>query len=191
MPLPRSRTTSLMAAVAALGVAIAALRYASDAWAAGLFTATLLVFAAALIGAIGRVPPDLRRWGLVVFGAAYVLASLLPEGRAQLATSPLFERLYFAVHAHAQPSMLVYPSPVAADLVIDGKHYVTNPTYLGQPPLTYMWPWRGRLEAFHRVGHSLRAWLAGGLGVAVGCWTGSRRRADAARRPRTAPASFT
>src|SRR4051794_38335699 len=52
MPLLRFRTTSLMAAVAALGVALAALRYASDAWAAGLFTATLLVFAAALLGAI-------------------------------------------------------------------------------------------------------------------------------------------
>jgi hypothetical protein len=69
MPLPRFRTTFLMAAVATMGVAIAAVRNASRAWAAGLFTATLLMFAADLLSAIGRAPPDLRRRGLVVYSA--------------------------------------------------------------------------------------------------------------------------
>src|SRR5690349_24130234 len=94
----RFRTVSLMGAVAALGVAVAALRYASDAWAAGLFTATLVLLATAALGAIGSVPPDLRRWGLVVFGSTYLLTSLLPDGRAQLPASRLFEPLYFALH---------------------------------------------------------------------------------------------
>lgn len=48
--------THLLDAVATMGVAIAAVRNASDAWAAGLFTATLLVFAADLLEAIGLRP---------------------------------------------------------------------------------------------------------------------------------------
>jgi hypothetical protein len=168
MPIPRFRTTTLMIAVAAPAVAIAGLRYASDAWATWLFTATLAALATAVLVAIARAPADPRRWGVAVFGLGYLFVSLHPEGRAQLAPSAMFERLYFTVHTLSQPIMSVYPSPVKADMVIDGRHFATNPVYPGQPAMIHSWPYRGRLPAFERVGHSLFALMAGMLGAVVG-----------------------
>ena len=133
----RFRTATLMAVVAALGVSIAALRFASDAWASTLFTSTLLLLATASLIAIGRGPAGLRWWGLAVFGAAYLLASLLPDGRAQLATTRYLDPLYFGVHVDSQPMLPVYPSKVKADLVIDSKHYSMTPTLAGQQPMLY------------------------------------------------------
>src|SRR3954471_1991043 len=180
MPIPRFRTTTLMIAVAAPAVAIAGLRYASDAWASWLFTGTLALLATAVLVALSRAPADPRRWGVAVFGLAYLLASLHPDGRAQLAPSRIFERLYFTLHTMSQPMMQVYPSPVKADLVIDGRHFATNPVYPGQPAMNYSWPYRGRLQAFERVGHSLFSLLAGVLGALVGQLVSRKSRPAAA-----------
>jgi hypothetical protein len=184
MPSPRFRTATLMAVIAALGVGIAALRLASEAWASTLFTSTLLLLATALLMAIGRGPAGLRWWGLAVFGAAYLFTSLLPDGRAQLATARYLDPLYFAVHVDSQPMLPVYPSPVKADLVIDSKHYSMTPTFAGQRPMLYTWPDRTKLESFRRVGHALCALGAGLLGGLVGHLIAARRD----RRSTPAPA---
>src|SRR3954469_13110805 len=89
MASPRFRTTSLMAAIAALGVAVAALRHASEAWAGNLFTMTLLLLAAATLVAIDRGRDGLRWWGFAAFGLTYLLVSLAPEGREPPATCSL------------------------------------------------------------------------------------------------------
>src|SRR3954469_6387299 len=103
MPIPRFRTTTLMIAVAAPAVAIAGLRHASDAWASWLFTGTLALLATAVLQALSRAPADPRRRGVAVFGLAYLFISLHPDGRARLAPSGMFERLYFTVHTMSRP----------------------------------------------------------------------------------------
>src|SRR3954469_6093212 len=140
MASPRFRTTSLMAAIAALGVAVAALRHASEAWAGNLFTTTLLLLAAATVVAIDRGRDGLRWWGFAVFGLTYLLVSLTPEGRAQRATSRLLDPLYFAIHVDAQPVMVLYPTMGEADLVIDSRKFSRTATFAGQEPLIHTWP---------------------------------------------------
>src|SRR3954465_9932133 len=110
MPLLRFRTTSVTAPLAALAVAVPAVRQASEAWAGNLFTMTLLLLAAATLVAIDRGRDGLRWWGFAVFGLTYLLVSLTPEGRTQLATSRLLDPLYFGIHVDAQPVMVLYPT---------------------------------------------------------------------------------
>src|SRR5262245_41266771 len=176
MASPRFRTTSLMTAIAAPGVAVAALRHASEAWAGNLFTTTLLLLAAATLVAIDRGRDGLRWWGFAVFGLTYLLVSLAPEGRAQLATSRFLDPLYFAMHVDAQPVMFLYPTMGEADLVIDSRKLSRTATFAGQPPLIHTWPDPVQLEPFRRVGHALCAPLAGLIGAGVGHVIAARRR---------------
>lgn len=170
------RTTSLMIIIAGVAAGIAALRYASDAWAAAVFTSTLLLLATAALVATGRSPADLRWWGVAIFGLLYLFPGIVPQGREQLAPSLPFERLYFGLNVYSQPTMAVYPSPVKADMVIDTQHFALNPVFPGQAPMLFSWPDRSRLEPFHRVGHSLCALLSASLGAAIGLFMTRRRR---------------
>jgi hypothetical protein len=172
----RFRTTSVMAAIAALGVAAAALRHASEAWAGNLFTTTLLLLAAATLVAIDRGRDGLGWWGFAVFGLTYLLVSLAPEGRTQLATSRFLDPLYFGMHVDAQPVMVLYPTMGEADLVIDSRKFSRTATFAGQEPLIHTWPDREKLEPFRRVGHALCALLAGLIGAGVGHLIAARRR---------------
>jgi hypothetical protein len=161
---------SLMGAVLAVAVAVAALRDANDYWAGGLLLATVLLIGTAALGAVyysgGR---RAARLGFTVFAAGYFALAFLgisDQIRAMLPTTWL---LTFIHH-------------VATPTAIDGHGSVVT-QQPGQPPVTVpvsldarrSWnsliPGAANYEAFSVVGNCLFTLLAGllGMGVAVRC----------------------
>src|SRR5947209_17145593 len=102
----------LLLVVLFCGVALAALRSPSTAWASALFT---LATGALLVAPLGIIYRRGRRQafcvGFALFGWGYFLLSLVPEARAQLGTTTLLGALHARLHAHGGRGSPVFFSP--------------------------------------------------------------------------------
>jgi hypothetical protein len=84
----------LLVLVLSCGIALAALRSASEVWASLLFTFAVGCFLVAVPLAVYRRAGRRAYWlGFAIFGWAYLLLGLIPEARSQLATTRLSEHL--------------------------------------------------------------------------------------------------
>jgi hypothetical protein len=121
---------AMMAFVLVFGLALAALRNASDAWAGVLLCLTLLLLGAAILGAIYRRDGRQAYWvGFALFGCAYMLVQYVPKLWDQavepLPTAPLLA--YLHERAHPRRSIATKYRVVA--------QYVTSNRIAGRAPV--------------------------------------------------------
>lgn len=84
----RFTIANLLGVVLFVAIAFAALREATDLWESGLFTLTLGLLATAVLLAIHRTRERRAYWlGFALFGAVYLVASLVPLIESRLLTT--------------------------------------------------------------------------------------------------------
>jgi hypothetical protein len=198
---PRVSIAALMTVVLVSGLAIAALRNADELWAGLMLALTTVLLAVAILGALYRREARRAFWvGFLLFGSAYLAASLVPASRSSLPTTQLL------AHAHAKlrPAPQLYAGtfwlskggqPAAVTLgesTIRAEKFVLSNRLDAQGDVTIEALSNGSLflggtlglsgdsEHFVAVGHSLIALalaVVGGL-VARAFYTSERARAS-------------
>jgi hypothetical protein len=181
---PRFSIAGLMVVVLVCAVGVAALRYASEAWAGAMFTLALGVLAAAGLGAVYRRGRKRAFWlGAAVFGWGYLAACFGPwsatEVRPHLITSTLLEWLYPRIHPQPPPPLSVttnatWSASTSVNTVQTGTWQVVGstpgnaPGGSGAPAQTFsafvLSAPVAPSEPFQRIGHSLFGLLAALLG---------------------------
>jgi hypothetical protein len=163
MRAPRVSIAQLLWVVLFSGVALAALRSASDLWAALLFTLTATSLLVAVLGAVYRPRGRRAFWlGFALFGWAYLLLGLVPEARSQLATTRLLDDVYARVLGRDGLTITLAPRPGGNQVAsLDGSTPVmaweiaSNSFVISSGP---------RAESFRRIGNSLFSLLFALLG---------------------------
>jgi hypothetical protein len=187
----------LMAVVMVCGVAVAALRDASDAWAGALLLLTLFLLGSSLLDVLRRRDAKRAFWqGFALFGWGYLI----------LAQAPWFDEKVQprlpTTHAlnYAQGKLNSSPNVMPVELVLDASTFANTPSVTitaapqpgGSPPVptgmnltntqpaqsgqvfrlisSVAFPGTGNLEHFRRVGHCLFALVAALIGAAVSRW---------------------
>jgi hypothetical protein len=170
----RFSIAGLMAAVLVLAVGFAALRAASALWASAVFTLTVILFAAAILGAVASRGPSRIAWlGFGVFGWTYLLATFwlwpVPNG----VTAPPF--LTKALLDLFQPSlntatvMTIDPGPPGETSIEPPPNVSTIIPGTGNLATTTPFPGRIiNLRDYRRIGHMLVAIILGLLGALLG-----------------------
>src|SRR5262249_55888089 len=209
---PRVSIGSLMCVVLVSAVGLAALRFASELLAGGMFLLTSVVLAVAVLGAIYARPRARARWlGFALFGWGYLLLAFGPwfaEMRPLLPTSKLFEYLAPRVQEPQAYTTLVFTSsttpanaPVATQLAVAPSMnvQVNSPATLKSPGGGASWLVSNKILVsglfrldhpvqFQRVAHCLTALLAGLIGMpfALG-FQGRREARDVPTTPTSGP----
>ena len=196
----RFSIAGLMAVVLACGVAVAALRNASETWAGGMLLLTLGWLGAAVLGVTYRREAGRAGWfGFALFGGGYLALALGPwpteQVRSQLPTTLLLDYVHGQV-VGASRAQGIY------NLLVQGQGttnltvatYALTAAGAGGPqpiPVTtlsgrtfrLLFAGAGNYEPFQRIGHCLFALLAGLVGTGIARWFhAGRRRAEAASR---------
>jgi len=164
----------LMALVLLVAVGFAALRSTSALWASAVFTMTVALLWAAILGAFaGRGRARLTWLGFVVFGWIYLLTTfwLWPEGNGVSAPPYLSKHLldYFQPTANDASTMTIDPGP-RGEMGIEPPPTISK-TIPGTVNLSTTGPFTGRVSNrlhYRRVGHSLTALLFGLIGAGIG-----------------------
>jgi hypothetical protein len=182
-----------MGVVVAAAVGVAALRFANEWWAGGLFLATLGVLGLAILGAVYRRGAKRAGWlGAALFGWGYLALALAPWAVATSAPGLPTTMLLNLLYARAHPNQASTTSQQVYDLLINGiattTPPATAPTPWGPMPMpanppgyavaglnstpTLTWALTttpaAPPEPFLRVGHCLWAWLAAVVGAIAG-----------------------
>jgi hypothetical protein len=184
---PRSSIKWLLAVAGLSGIALAALGSATDWWASGIFTATLLAFALAAPYAAYRRGARRAFWSaFVAFGAGYLLLAFCPGCETSIRPRLLTTRLLGALSA------IVHPA--------SGRSVRLGNAADAEPPPAVAVPHRGGTEEgttqmtgtsmpvrrhFQDIGHSLIALLLATIGgTASRYFYGNRdeRRREAAEK---------
>jgi hypothetical protein len=168
MRLPRARFTILemAAAVALVGLAVAALRDPTDLWTRLSFTLAILGTAIAVLGAIVRHGPDRPLWlGWALFAGGYLILAFGPwlgtEVRPHLLTTGLLEWLYPRVQT--TPMLTATQRGHAMLRILGGGGNYSVESAEGYHRLT-----GSDLQMnFERIGHSLTAMASGLFGVVL------------------------
>jgi hypothetical protein len=154
---------SVMAVVLAAGLGLAALRSASEWWASGVFSATLMSFALAAAYATQRRGARRACWSaFVAFGVGYMALAFGPwceaTIRPRLATTKLLDALLPVAHpGPVEGSAVVWN--VSAGSGVRGLAFSPDGKTIGGMIVTS--PPRDR---FLDIGHCLAAWLLASLG---------------------------
>src|SRR4051812_45422317 len=195
----RFTIASLLGVVLFVAVAFAALREATALWDSGVFTMTACLLLASVLLAVHRAGEARAYWvGFVLFGVAYLAASLIPPVEARLATSRGLAYLdskipgrntvwFLSGSLSGKPGAAVSLEAIA--FTLDGKAFA-SPNQGG----VRLWDAstgrllagpRGTTEAFVRIGHSLVALLAAMAGGRFSRWlhVAGRRRAEGVAPP--------
>jgi hypothetical protein len=158
----------LLAAVGFCGVAFAALRSASDWWAGGVFTATLLGLALATAYAFQRRGARRASWAaFAAFGWGYLLLAFGPwcetSIRPRLLTTKVLDTLWPIVHPEPEGIVRLWDAATGKPIdAVKGVHRVTfSPDGRLLSPVTATSPAR---EPFQDIGHSLAALLLAAIG---------------------------
>lgn len=164
---------ALMGLVALVAVGFAALRSSSPIWASAIFTATIFLLLAGVVGAFAHRGPSRPVWlGFATFGSAYLLGAFwLWPGPNGVKAPPLLSK--FLIDA-LEPGtvgtsvLTIDPGPV-------GESSTETPQMYYPPPKSGNFvvaaPFPGRvvnLLHFRRIGHSLTAILFGIAGALLG-----------------------
>jgi hypothetical protein len=173
----RSQTSlvGVISAASLIGLGCAALRYASDSWADGLFSLALLLIGVAILGSIYRRGERRAFWaGFAMFGTGYLVVSTAPwfdtEVAPHLATTVALE----ALHARFAFKPVVAPPGVT----VVGNVVVTDSegSEVGGAPKTIVnasslassgGPLTSDPAMFRRVGHAFFSIVAAGFGGLV------------------------
>jgi hypothetical protein len=183
----RISMTGLMAAVLLLAVGFAGLRTASALWASAIFTFTVTLLAAALLGAVAsRGRPRIAWLGFSIFGWVYLLTTfwLWPEPNGVSAPPFLTKALLDAVQPASMPptTMTIDPGPMGA-MSTEPRPMVPA---LVRPGVTGVVRYTGRvinLLHYRRIGHMLAAIAFGLLGGLLGSIFSALSEAGEERRP--------
>ena len=146
----------LMVLVLFTGVGFAALRYATDWWSSGVFTATLIGLALAALYAINRRGPRRAFWSaFVAFGASYMILAFGPwcetTIRPRLLTTKLIDLAYPRFTQGVKPISVI---PDGRILPIGGSDVTVR-----------IWgPVATQRDRFESIGHSLAALLLAAIG---------------------------
>jgi hypothetical protein len=156
----------MAAAVALVGLAVAAMRDPTDLWTRLSFTLAIIGTAVAVLGATVRCGPDRPLWlGWALFAGGYLILAFGPwlstEVRPHLLTTGLLEWLYPRIHT---TPMLTDAQRGHAMLRILGG----SGSYVLESADSYHQSRGGELQMnFERIGHSLTAMACGLAGVAL------------------------
>jgi len=180
---PRFTIAGLMVLTLFVGVAVAALRSASDEWASVLFTLTIVMLAIAVLGALFRQGQRRAFWtGFALFGWGYLLVCFghwfATEVNPHLVTTKLLERVYprLAKNPRDAPyDAVVNTYSMNLDAVVVSTNVARVPIALDvtqsqapqQPRQLTIALAVATPEAFLRVGHSLLALVFAYLGALV------------------------
>lgn len=176
----------LIAAIASCAIGFAMLRHASPAVDRTVFSATLTALGLATLLAMHHRGKERAFWtGVALLGGLYLMASNSPEMEPRLITSRLVVEL--ARHTHFEIET-IGSITIRVDRLGDA---ITPPPNtlegfmlerMGGPNPKFADRWFGTFPAdtvsIQRVGHSLFAWIAGGIGglFARTWWASSRRK---------------
>jgi hypothetical protein len=198
---PRFKIRTMLGVVVFVGIAVAALRAADDAWDSSILGLTLLILLTAILLVVHRTDHRRAYWlGFALFGWAYFLASLIPPIGSRLPTTmglafidskiPGRETTISTVWAYTStagttPVQAVAFSPqgntVATSSQLGIRVWdVTTGKLLAGP--------NGSTENFIHIGHSLLALLLAFLGGHLSCYLYGRGRAGSVLSPRDLPA---
>lgn len=190
----RFSIASILVAVLACAVGVAALRESTDLWDAGVFTAAAAALLASALLAFHRDGRGRAYWlGFAAFGGAYLVASLVPPVESRLVTTKGLAYLDSKLPGRAQSFTVQFrqngsaagtaTAVQALAFSIDGNTLAAS----GPGRVVRVWDvstgaWLagsgGTSENFLRIGHSLLALLVALLGGRV-----SLRLYDRGRRP--------
>jgi hypothetical protein len=195
----RFTIASLLGVVLVVAVAFAALREATALWDSIVFTLTACLLLASVLLAVHRAGEARAYWsGFALFGAAYLVASLIPPVESRLVTSGGLAYLDSKIPGRNRPMLFARSG---------GKSYILNTTYdtpqgfavatVGGTPASpsqgsiQFWDVstgkllagpNGTTEHFVRIGHSFVALIAALAGGRLSRWlhAAGRRRAEGA-----------
>lgn len=189
MRLPRVRIWWLMALVLLLAVGFAGLHAATALWASAVFTLTVTLLAAGLLGVAAS-----RGWrrtaclGFSIFGWVYFLATfwLWPGPNGVSAPPFLTKALMDAVRpdSNAPATMTVDPGP-AGEMRVEPPPMVSTPVP-GRGNISTLAPYAGRvvnLLHYRRIAHTLAAIAFGLLGGLLATLLSAVSEAGEGRRP--------
>jgi hypothetical protein len=190
----------LMAVVLVCGVAVAALRDASDAWAGALLLLTLFLLGSSLLGILHRRDGKRAFWqGFALFGWGYLVLAqapwfaeqvtpklpttqLLGYAHGKLNPSPAQSAFNFAladsVAASSTDVFVLRAPPQAGGASARPVVKTTNVQPAYELIFTSLLPGAGNLDQFQRVGHCLFTLLAALTGAAVSRWFHRTGRAE-------------
>lgn len=154
----------VIAAIGFCGVGLAALRYASDWWASGVFSATLLSLAFAAAYAAQRRGPRRAFWAaFVAFGAGYLVLAFGPwcesAIRPRLVTAKLLDTLYPLLHPTPDPETTVRVWDAATGKPVTGVSFTPDGKFVATGS-----PQTPAPRGFQDIGHSLFALLLAAIG---------------------------
>jgi hypothetical protein len=175
----RFRIGTLLIVIIVLGVGFAALRESNDMWDSGVFTLALCALLVSILLAIHRNGSRRAFWvGFALFGAAYLGLSLVPPIESRLITKKALAYLdskllgrslgFFTIHFTGTGSGGPGDRVQTVAFTVDGKRLATS-----SPGQVRLWD---TTVNFVRIGHSLFALLAGGIGGLLSrrLWRASR-----------------
>lgn len=158
MTLLRFTLAQLMAVVFLFGVGFAALRSASQVWSSAVFTLTVIVLSAAILGAMGRRGRARMTWaGFALFGWIYLVTTFGLGGEGNGVTAPPHVTRWVFDYWDAQ--RWSYPRFESAS---PGEKLFSP---LPPPPGLVISP---DAHQFRRIGHCLTAILFGFVGAIAG-----------------------
>jgi hypothetical protein len=164
----RPTILGLMAVVLLAAVGVGALREATDWWASGIFTTTLIALAFATLYAVYRRGPRRAFWAaFAAVGWGYIVLTFGPGCettiRPRLVTTRLLDALLPIVHPAPEPTVRLWDSttgkPVNAGSPVNQVMFSPD----GRRIVRAMGRWPNR-EPFQDIGHSLIAFLLAGIG---------------------------
>jgi hypothetical protein len=176
----RFSIAGLMAAVLLLALGFAGLRAATALWASALFTLTVTVLAAAVLGAaVGRGRPRVACLGFAVFCGTYLLTTFaLWPGTNGVSVPPILTK---ALLDYAQPPastpavMTLDPGPQGEMMKAEALMVPTLPAGASSGTVPTMMapftPYTGRVVNmlhYRRIGHLIAAIGFGLLGALLG-----------------------
>jgi hypothetical protein len=199
----RFSLATLVAAVFAMALALAALRYASPLWSSAVFSLTLGVLLVALVSTLfGQGPARAFSGGFAVFGWAYACVAFGPwfaDRAPPLITVPILTRAFEWLAPHpvrvGDNVLVLWGSSWWPCTVLDIKNGQYFIHYDGYNSTSDEWVTTPRIKqhdprSFVQIGHSLCAitvgLLGGTLAVAVGAPRQRRFRRDPSQSPPSA-----
>jgi MFS family permease len=179
----RFSIASLLAAIIFCGVGLAALHSASALWASTLFTVVVIVFSAAILGAMASRGRHRLTWaGLAIFGWIYLAIAFgpwpfNPDGPAPLLTVPLLDAIQDSVVSDGKTPYLArdHERPNEREMAIRGNvGPLVGNLMPPPPPGGYK---QVSLVSYRQVGHTLGAALFGLIGALLGRFFAARNEA--------------